>query len=309
MSHIAVIGAGQIGASWSAHFLARGHDVVVWDPAPDGEARVRAVVDAAWPALTSLGLASGASPSRLRFEANPADAARGATFVQESAPERLPLKHELYAHIESTLAPDVIIASSTSGLLASDLQAGMQHPERFVVGHPYNPPHLIPLVEVVGGNQTSEETIERAMEFYRAEGKRPIRVRRELRGHIANRLQAAVWRESIHLVLTGAVTTAELDEAMSQGPGLRWALLGPFLNLHASGGPDGITHTLEHLGEPIREWSSDLGEYPTGDDYIGQIAASVDEELVGINFEDVLAARDRALLALLESKRDVGLGS
>jgi hypothetical protein len=193
----------RIGASWAAHFLARGHDVVVWDPATDAEARVRAAVDAAWPALTSLGLAGGASPSRLGFEADPADAVRGATFVQESAPERLPLKHELYAQIESTLAPDVIIASSTSGLLASDLQAGMRHPERFVVGHPYNPPHLIPLVEVVGGGQTSEETIERAMEFYRAEGKRPIRVRRELRGHIANRLQAAVWRESIHLVLTG----------------------------------------------------------------------------------------------------------
>lgn len=308
MARIAVVGTGQIGASWAAQFLAAGHDVVATDPRGDAAERVRVAVAGAWPVLEALGaVVPGASPDRVRFESRVEDAVDGAEVVQESGPERLSLKHDLYARIEQVVGEDALLASSTSGIRPSDLQAGMRHPERFVVGHPYNPPHLIPLVEVVGGERTSAATVERAMEFYRAIGKRPIHVRRELRGHIANRLQAAVWRESIALVLSGAVTAAELDEAMSQGPGLRWALLGVFRNLHASGGDEGITHTLEHLSGAFREWSDDLAEYPRDDAFIPAVAASVDEELAGVDFDDVLAARDRVMLALLAAKRDAGL--
>ncbi|CAN5148865.1 3-hydroxyacyl-CoA dehydrogenase NAD-binding domain-containing protein [soil metagenome] len=304
---IAVVGTGQIGASWAAYFLAQGFAVSATDPGPGAEERLRAAVDLAWPALEVIGLAPGASREHLRFTPDAGEAVAGAVFVQESGPERLDVKHAVNAVIEASVGPDVIIASSTSGLLISEIRAGTAHPERFVVGHPYNPPHLIPLVEVVGGPLTSEDAVARAMEFYATIGKKPIRLRRELRGHVANRLQVAVWREAFALVQAGVISVADLDVAMSEGPGLRWALLGPFLNLHASGGPAGIQHTLEHLGGPMREWAADLGGFPADDGYIATMAEGVDEELDGRDFADLLARRDEVLLRLLADKRATGL--
>jgi carnitine 3-dehydrogenase len=304
---IAVVGAGTIGASWAACFLANGYDVSATDPGPDAERLLRGYVDAAWPALERLGLAPGASPDRLAFSSDVGDAVRGAAFVQESGPERLEVKRGVNAAIEASVDDDVIIASSTSGLLISEIQAGTVHPGRFVVGHPYNPPHLIPLVEVVGGPETAEASIRRAMDFYASLGKRPIHLKRELRGHVANRLQAAVWREAFSLVSRGVISVEDLDTAMSEGPGLRWALTGPFMTLNSSGGPGGIAHTLDHLGPAIRAWADDLGDYPADEDYVPAVIQGVRDELWGVDFAELMAERDAALLELLASKREHGL--
>jgi 3-hydroxyacyl-CoA dehydrogenase len=257
---IAVIGAGTIGASWAAIFLARGHDVSASDPSPNGEAFARRFIDNAWPALQALGLvAAGASPARFSFHATPAAACAGASFVQESGPEREDIKIALFAEMDAALPKDVVIASSSSGLLISRVTTACKHPERCVIGHPFNPPHLIPLVEVVGGDKTSPETIAKAMEFYRALGKHPIHIRKEVRGHVANRLQAALWREAVSLVADGVVSVADADAAIAYGPGLRWALMGPHLTFHLAGGEGGMPHFMSHLGPAVQSWIDDLG--------------------------------------------------
>src|ERR1700681_4863302 len=216
---IAIIGTGVIGASWSALFLAKGLQVVATDPAPNAEAALRKFVETAWPALKRLGLSPGASQSNLTFTADLPRALAGADLVQENGPERIEFKQKLYAQLDELLPPDVIIASSSSGLTMSEIQSGCRsHPERCVIGHPFNPPHLIPLVEVVGGEKTSAKAITTAMEFYRALGKHPIHIKKEVRGHVANRLQAALWREAIHLVAEGVVSVADADAAICWGP-------------------------------------------------------------------------------------------
>lgn len=302
---VAVIGAGTIGASWAAYYLSRGFRVAAADPAAGAEDRLRAHVDAFWPTLAALGAEAegGAAPQdRLAFAPSIAEAARGADFVQENGPERLGLKRAILAEIEEGADAAALIASSSSGLLVSEAQEGMRHPERLVLGHPFNPPHLIPLVEVLGGAQTAPENVDRALAFYTEIGKKPIRINREVPGHVANRLQDALWREMFHLVRTGVASVADIDTAIAYGPGLRWALLGPFLTMHAGGGDGGITHFLEHLGPAMREWAADLGEYPETDDYIETMAAGVAAELEGRDWDAVLAERDRLLLGLLAAK-------
>jgi 3-hydroxyacyl-CoA dehydrogenase len=301
-SKVAVVGTGVIGAGWATHFLARGFDVTATDPAPGAEERLRGLVDAGWPAVEALGLADGASRDRLDFTTDVAQAVRDALFIQESGPERLDAKHALIAAIESAAKADVLIASSSSGLSVSEIQAGARHPERIVLGHPFNPPHLIPLVEVGGGRLTSAENVSKAMAFYASTGKKAIRIHKEVKGHIANRLQVALWQEAISLVQRGVASVEDIDTAISHGPGLRWALLGPFINLHASGGAGGITHLLQHLGASQREWARDLGRYPETDDYIQQIAQGVDAELEGRDFPGMLRQRDELLVQLIASK-------
>lgn len=301
-SKVAVVGTGVIGAGWATHFLARGFDVVATDPAPGAEERLRGWVDAYWPAVETLGLAEGASRGRLSFTTDVAQAVRDAVFIQESGPERLDVKHALIATIESSANADVLIASSSSGLSVSEIQAGATHPERIVLGHPFNPPHLIPLVEVGGGKLTSDENVAKAMAFYASTGKKPIRIHKEVMGHIANRLQVALWQEAISLVQKGVASVEDIDTAISYGPGLRWALLGPFINLHASGGAGGITHLLQHLGASQRAWARDLGKYPETDDYIAQIARGVDDELEGRDFPGMLRERDELLVQLIAAK-------
>jgi len=299
---VAVVGTGVIGAGWATHFLAQGFDVSATDPAPGAEARLRAWVDAYWPTVEALGLTEGASRDRLSFTADVAQAVQGAVFIQESSPERLDVKHALIEAIESAAAADVIIASSSSGLSASEIQAGARHPERIVLGHPFNPPHLIPLVEVGGGKLTSAGNVSKAMAFYASTGKKAIRINKEVKGHIANRLQVALWQEAISLVQKGVASVEDIDTAIAYGPGLRWALLGPFINLHASGGDGGITHLLQHLGASQREWARDLGKYPETDDYIQQIAQGVDAELEGRDFPGMLRQRDELLVQLIAAK-------
>src|ERR1700726_3885984 len=237
---IAVIGTGVIGASWTALFLAKGLEVVATDIAPDAEIALRKFVKTAWPALERLGLSPGASQSNLRFTANLAEAMTGADLVQENGPERLDFKQKLYRQLDELLPPDAIIASSSSGLKMSDIQSGVTaHPERCVIGHPFNPPHLIPLVEVVGGAKTSEETIRRAIDFYKSIGRRTVRLHKEVPGHVANRLQAALYREVVYLISEGVVSVADADTAVCWGPGLRWGGMGPNLLFHLGGGDGG----------------------------------------------------------------------
>ncbi len=299
---VAIIGTGVIGGSWAVHFLGQGYRVIAKDPAPGAEGRLRQLVDEFWPDVEALGLTPGASRDNLRFTPDMAEAVGQAQFIQESGPERLEVKHVLLAEIESHAPADTLIASSSSGLLVSDIQQGARHPERIVLGHPFNPPHLIPLVEVLGGRQTAEACVDQAIRFYASTGKKPIRIRKEVKGHIANRLQVALWREAFSLVQRGVASVQDIDTAIAWGPGLRWALLGPFLNLHASGGDGGITHTLQHLGPAQREWARDLGEYPETDDYIKPIAEGVDQELQGRDFAGVLRERDNLLINLLSAK-------
>lgn len=301
---IAVIGTGVIGASWAAYFLARGFDVAATDPAEGAEARLRELVDSFWPALERMGLAEGASRDRLHFDSDLARTVADADFIQENGPERTDIKRDLYARIGAAARPDVLIATSSSGLLISDLQDAASHPERIVLGHPYNPPHLIPLVEVLGGKLTSDEAVQRAMTFYTDIGKKPIHIRREVRGCVGNRLQAALWREAFYLVEQGVASVSDIDTAISHGPGLRWALLGPFLNLHLSGGADGIRHMLEHLGPPIESWWDDLGAVRIDDKLIGTLAAGVADELQGQDLAAMTAQRDDVLLSLLKLKSD-----
>ena len=301
---VAVVGCGLIGASWAALFLAHGHEVVATDPAPGAETRLREAVAGAWPALTALGLADGAGPDRLAFEPDPARAVATADFVQENGPERIALKRETFRLLDEAARPEVVLASSSSGLKPSEIQGSCaRHPERVLVGHPFNPPHLVPLVEVVGGQKTSEAAVEAAMAFYARAGRRPIRLRRELTGHVANRLQAALWREAFHLVETGAASAADVDAAIAHGPGLRWALMGPCLLNHLSGGPGGIGHTLTHLGPLIQAMWDDLGSPRVTPALAAALEAGIAEELAGRSLPDAVAERDAILAELVARKR------
>ncbi|WP_135467245.1 3-hydroxyacyl-CoA dehydrogenase NAD-binding domain-containing protein [Crenalkalicoccus roseus] len=302
---VAVVGTGVIGASWAANFLARGLEVIATDPAPGAEERLRRAVAAHWPALERLGLAPGASPDRLRFVATPEAAVEGAGFVQENGPERLEVKRELFRAMDAAAPAEAVLSSSSSFIPPSEVQAACaHHPERVVLGHPFNPPHLIPLVEVVGGKATSEAAVGRAMAFYAAIGKKPIRLRKEIRGHIANRLQAALWREAVFLLQEGVADVADLDAAIAHGPGLRWALLGPFLNLHLSGGEGGIEHLLSHIGPSIGAMWRELGEAELTPEAQAAIARGTRAELAALDEAEMLRQRDRLLLDLLRAKAE-----
>jgi len=305
VTHVALVGTGVIGASWATLFLAKGLDVIATDTAPEAEAKLRATVARQWPAMETLGLSAGASQSRLTFTASLEEAVRDADFIQESGPERLEIKRTLYRAMDEAARPDVVIATSSSGILISEVQvACANRPDRVLVGHPFNPPHLIPLVEVVGGKATSDAAIATAMEFYGAVGKHPIHLKKEVKGHVANRLQAALWREAFALVRDGVASVADIDAAVAHGPGLRWALLGPFLNLHLSGGVGGLEYVLDHLGPPIESWWADMTDVTLDDDLKAKLVAGGDAELAGQSMEIITQDRDRVLLELMRLKSE-----
>ncbi|GAB3271128.1 3-hydroxyacyl-CoA dehydrogenase NAD-binding domain-containing protein [Kineosporia babensis] len=257
---VTALGAGLIGRSWTALFLAAGKTVTVYDPDIDAQARVHQTLAEAWPVLTSLGLANGAIPvSKLHFTDDPIEAVRRADFVQESIPERLDLKHQLYAAVETSIPEGTIVATSASGLTLTELQAGWKDPDPLVLGHPFNPPHLIPLVEVMGNLRTAPDAVARARAFYESVGKVTIEVRREVPGHVANRLQAALWREAIHLVNEGVATVSDIDKAVSAGPGVRWAAMGPTTLFHLGGDDGGLADFCERYAESFNRWWDDLG--------------------------------------------------
>ena len=254
--HITCVGAGVIGGGWVAYFLAHGFHVTAWDPGDDAEERLRLIVDNAWPALTDLGLLEGASRANLVFERDLATAMAKAEFVQESAPENLDLKIKLLADIDRVTPKHVVVSSSTLGYGMSEMQVSCEHPERMVVGHPFNPPYLIPLVEVVGGDQTSAETVAWTSEFFRQSGKTVITMDHEVPGFIANRLQEALWREALHMVNAGEATVEQIDVSITDGPGLRWPIHGPMLTFHLAGGQGGMAHMLDHFGPSLNSTTS-----------------------------------------------------
>ena len=298
---IAVVGTGVIGASWAALFLAKGFDVVATDPAPGAEEKLRAFVAKAWPALERLGLSDGASQTRLSFTAILADALKDADFVQENGPERLDFKQKLYAELDALLPADVIIASSSSGLPMSEIQKGATtHPERTVIGHPFNPPHLIPLVELVGGKLTAEETVQRADEFYTSLGKDTVRIRKELPGHVANRLQAAVAREVYYLVANDVLSARDVDTALSSGPGLRWGFMGNMMLNHLGGGAGGIEHFFEQFAGPLQASFKGLGNPDLTPDVQQKLIDSVHAEVGDRSIAELEAERDELLLGLLK---------
>jgi 3-hydroxyacyl-CoA dehydrogenase len=298
---IAIIGTGVIGASWAALFLAKGLKVVATDIAPNAEAQLRKFVEAAWPALKRLGLAPGASQANLTFTPVLAQALTDVDLVQENGPERLEFKQDLYRQLDELLPPHVIIASSTSTLPMSSIQVGaVLHPERCVVGHPFNPPHLIPLVEIVGGTKTSEETIQRAMEFYTSIGKQAVRLNKELRGHVANRLQFAVAREVYYLVSEGVLSAADVDTALSWGPGLRWGLMGNMMLNHLGGGPGGIEHFFHQFAGPMTAGWKELGSPELTPEVQKKLIDGVHAEVGSRSIEELEAERDELLLGLIE---------
>jgi 3-hydroxyacyl-CoA dehydrogenase len=298
---IAIIGTGVIGASWTALFLAKGLDVIATDIAPDAEVSLRRFVKMAWPALERLGLAPGASQSRLTFTADLSAAVRDADFVQENGPERVDFKQKLYGQLDELLPPEVIIASSSSGIPMSQIQPGARvHPERCVIGHPFNPPHLIPLVEIVGGAKTSAETIRRADEFYTSIGRKTVRVNKEMQGHIANRLQAALAREVYYLVAEGVVSAADVDTALSWGPGLRWGVMGNMMLNHLGGGPGGIEHFFQQFTGPMTAWWKVLGQPVLTPEVQTKLIDSVHAEVGSRSIAELESQRDEVLLGLLE---------
>jgi 3-hydroxyacyl-CoA dehydrogenase len=299
---VAVIGAGTIGASWTAWFLSRGLEVVASDPSPDAPALIRRMVEGAWPILQTLGASPDADLARWSFEPDPVKAVAGCDLVQESAPERYEVKQPLLRAISAALPEEVLILCSSSGLLVSRLSEGCTHPGRVVIGHPFNPPHLIPLVEVVGGTTASPEAVAAAVAFYRAIGKHPITLNKEVPGHLANRLQAALWREAVHMVAEGVASVADVDAAISEGPGLRWALMGPHTTFHLAGGEGGYTQYMHHLMPAVTSWWETLGNPVMTPELQQALIAGVAEATGGRPISELAAERDAALTRLLAAK-------
>jgi 3-hydroxyacyl-CoA dehydrogenase len=303
---IAIVGTGVIGASWAAQYLARGFDVIATDPAPNAEANLRKYVDEAWPALTDIGLSPGASRDRLSFTTNMKEALSQADFVQENGPERPDFKMKLFADMDDATPPDSIIASSSSGITPSVIQSKCKRPERILIGHPFNPPHIIPLVEVVGGTKTSPEAIRQAMAFYASIGKKPIYLRKELPGHVANRLQAALYREMVYLIGQDVLSVEEADVAVSYGPGLRWGVMGQSLQWHLGGGPGGIKHFMEHLMDPLVGMMKSLGNPEVTAEVKQTIIEGVLREAGDRSVEQLAQEENRVLVGLLKLRTATG---
>jgi carnitine 3-dehydrogenase len=281
---VTVVGTGVIGGGWAAHFLRRGYDVVAWDPGPDAEDRLSALLDTAWPSLEKLGLSPGASRDRLRWAGTLEDALAAADFVAE---------------IDRLTDPAVVVASSTSGLLMSDMAVECTHPERFLVGHPFNPPYLIPLVEVVGGRKTDPDAVSWAEAFYTAAGKTSLTMEQEVPGFVGNRLQEALWREALHMVDSGQATVQQIDDSIAHGPGLRWAIMGPMLTFHLAGGPGGMGHMLDHFGPALLEPWTRLEAPDLTPELRDRVVAGATEAAAGQSVAELAQRRDAFLVDLL----------
>jgi len=302
VNQIAIIGTGVIGSGWAAHFLRQGLAVTAYDPAPEAESRLRQSIANLWPTLAKLGLKEGASQEKLTFTFDLPTAVSQAQFIQENAPERLSLKQALLAEIDATAPATAVIASSTSGYAMTDLQQNCtHHPERMVVAHPFNPPYLVPLVEVVGGEKTDPAVVDWAVAFYTAVGKKPLKMNKEIPGFIADRLQEALWREALHMVNEGMATVAEIDAAITWGPGLRWAFMGPCLTFHLAGGEGGMRYMLEHFDpELFSNWTY-LDPPPITDELINTMAEGCKAEADGRSIQELEQWRDKTLIALMKA--------
>ncbi len=301
---IGIIGTGVIGGGWAVHFLARGYDVVAWDPAPDAAAGLATLIDWAWPSMQALGLAPGAAPDRWRMAETLEDCAAAADFIQESAPERLDLKRDLLARLAAAAREGVVVASSTSGYSMTEMATKAEDASQLVVGHPFNPPYLVPLVEVVGGERTKASAVDAACRIYDEAGKAVIRMDAEIPGFIANRLQDAIWREALHMVNAGEATVEQIDRSITEGPGLRWALMGPCLTFHLAGGQGGMAHMLDHFGPSLLEPWTRLVAPDLTSDLRNRMVEGCEKEAAGRSIADLVQERDRGLVAILKARRE-----
>jgi carnitine 3-dehydrogenase len=302
VKRVACIGTGVIGGGWVAYFLSRGYEVRAWDPGEGAEAALQILLDNAWSSLEELGLAEGASRDNLTFFDDMAAALEGVDFVQESAPERLDLKIKLLADIDRALDQGIVVSSSTSGYAMSEMQGDCQTPGRFVVGHPFNPPYLIPLVEIVGGEQTDQDAVDWSADFFEHAGKSVIKMKTELPGFIANRLQEALWREALHMVAAGEATVEEIDASIAEGPGLRWAIMGPCLTFHLAGGEGGMGHMLDHFGPCLEYPWTRLKSPELTTELRDRMVDGCLEEAGERSVSDLVRERDRALVAILKAR-------
>lgn len=302
---VAVIGAGSVGASWATLFLAHDIEVIAHDPALNVVARVRAFVENAWPSLRSLGIASTESAplEKLRFATSATEAAAQADLVQENVLEKLELKAQVLSEVDAAASPDKIIISSTGGIPPTALQASCRHPERFVVVHPFNPSHLMPLVEVVAGKRTAPEVVEWAMEFSRRIGKQPIRLNAEAPGHMTNRLQAALLREAVYCLVEGIASARDIDAALRYGLAPRWTLMGSLLTLHLAGGPGGMAGILDHAGAAMEEWWTPLGQPKLTPEVKAKVVAAADEVAHGWPISEWVRWRDENLVRVLKTQQ------
>src|ERR1700723_1308750 len=303
IKNVAIVGTGVIGASWASYYLSRGFSVIATDPAPNAEAGLRKYVDEAWKILSKTGLSASASRDRLSFASTMAEALAKADFVQENGPERPDFKVKLFAEMDDATPPDSIIASSSSGITMDVIQSGCKRPERCVIGHPFNPPHVIPLVEVVGGAKTSDETIEGARAFYSSIGKKPIRLFKALPGHVANRLQAALYKEVLYLIQQGVLSVADADVAVSYGPGPRWGVMGPSLLWHIGGGEGGIQHFMDQLMGPLAGLMKTLGNPEISAELKQTITQGEMQEAGNRSLQQLAQEENEALLGLLSLRR------
>ena len=304
VKHVTSIGAGPIGAGWAAHFLARGYDVTAYLHDRNEEDKFMSVVNTAWPCLIDLGLADGASMDRLTITDDLAKATKDAQFIQESAPERLPIKQDLYETLGRITAPDVVIASSTSGLPMTDIQATCSTPERCVVGHPFNPPYLLPLVEVIGGNKTTDDALDWAMDFYATACKEPVRLKKEIPGFIATRLQEALWREALHMVANGEATPEDIDRALRFGPAPRMAVQGQCMAFHVACGAGGMATNLDQFGPALKLPWTRLEAPELTRELRDAMVDGCNAMTKGKDFEDMAADRDRRIVAILKAAND-----
>ncbi|MEM7471709.1 MAG: 3-hydroxyacyl-CoA dehydrogenase NAD-binding domain-containing protein [Pseudomonadota bacterium] len=300
MDKTAIVGAGVIGASWASLFLAAGKDVAVYDKSPTVEDDVTRYVEAAWPVLDKIGLTAPGRRGALSFHSSAADAVADADFVQESVPERLDIKHAIFSEMEPALKAGSIVSTSASGLMVSEMQEGWRDPSRFILGHPFNPPHLIPLVEVLGNEKTADGVLDAADAFYKSVGKVTIRVQKEVAGHVSNRLQAALWREAIHLVQSGVVSVEDVDKAVWAGPGLRWAAMGPNMIWNLAAGPGGLGEYCERYRDSFHRWWDDLGDPRLDADATEKLVSGVTEAAGGRSLDELNAARD-AMIADMQA--------
>ena len=301
VKHVTSIGAGPIGAGWAAHFLARGYQVTAYIHHRDEENQFMSVVNTAWPCLVDLGLADGASLDRLTVTDDLNVATREAQFIQESAPERMEIKQALYETLGRITPPEVVIASSTSGLTMTDIQIKSETPERCVVGHPFNPPYLLPLVEVIGGDKTAEDALDWVMAFYHHAGKEPIRLKKEIPGFIATRLQEALWREALHMVANGEASPEDIDRALRFGPAPRMAIQGQCMAFHVACGAGGMATNLDQFGPALKLPWTRLKAPELTQELRDAMVNGCNDMAAGRHFEDMAAERDRRIVAVLKA--------
>ena len=309
IKRIAIVGTGVIGASWAAEYLARGFDVIATDPAPNAEANLRKYIDEAWKDLTTIGLSEGASRDRLSFTTNMKEAPSQADLVQENGPERPDFKMKLFADLDAAAPIDSIIASSSSGITPSVMQSKCKNPERVLVGHPFNPPHIIPLVEVVGGTKTSPEAIQQALAFYASIGKKPIHLKKELPGHVGNRLQAALYKEIMYLIQHDVLSVEDADVAVSYGPGPRWGVMGPSLQWHLGGGTGGIKHFMDHLMDPLAAMIKTLGTPDITPELKQTIVEGVLREAANRSVDELAQEENEVIIGLLRLRAQASNGA